>query len=627
MFQTVTRGFALGLATGATCAAVCIPLLAPTLLVRREPSWRGSARMVGEFLIGRLVAYLAVGGIFGALGGLAVYEGASYFLGLANIPLGLAMILVAFSDDPGSHLFCRIVRRTGGHARMPLVLGLLTGISPCPPFVKAVHQVLTDGGAFRGALFFLAFYVATSLFVLPLIIIGIAGLLRFMRSLGFVVAGVAGVVFLTAGVQAVAPVRIETVQVHPRQASLKKLLPEATHFSKKLGDPPFYHEAYRRRGRKQELVGYVAVTTDAAPDVQGYGGPVPVLVATDTTGAIKAVKVLENQESPEYAEEAMSDEFARRFLSKTHRDALKLGVDIDGITGATFTSSAVTDGVRAVMGKLATDVFGASRTRDEGHAWHAWLSPTPWLFLGLLILAVAGERLRLVWMRYAVMVLSVLVLGFRLKAFFSVRFVVDIATRQVPEPSSAVWWAIVIPVLLVSLLLGRVYCGWLCPFGVLSEFVGRLSRSPLRPDARVDRTLRGVKYLVLLAVPLVFVIVADNGVLAFEPFSDVFTLSLGGGSAVRVAWLLFLLLGSLCVYRFFCRYLCPAGAAMAFVSRFRVFGRLKPKGCFECSECLTRCRMSEGGESSAPDGECLNCLACATCLRVERRRAAKEASS
>jgi polyferredoxin len=56
-----------------------------------------------------------------------------------------------------------------------------------------------------------------------------------------------------------------------------------------------------------------------------------------------------------------------------------------------------------------------------------------------------------------------------------------------------------------------------------------------------------------------------------------------------VAWLIFLAIASLLVFRFFCRYLCPAGAAMAFFARHRLFGRIRPDKCLECGECMVSC--------------------------------------
>jgi len=620
MLEIISEGFILGLATGSVCAVVCTPLLAPALLVRDRPSWGGSVRRVSEFLAGRLIAYVGVGALFGALGAATALDKSSHLSSAANVPLGLAMILVALSGQGESGGFCRFAHRIGQHARLPLALGFLTGISPCPPFVKAVHGAVVQGGMVQGALLFLAFFVATSLFILPVIVVGMGALVKPLRALGHVAAGLAGLVFLTAGVRGLAPTRIDIAHVEVETDTLKEMLPEATRFSEKAGNPPFYYEAWRSQDGGEQRIGYVAVTTDAAPGIRGYGGPIPVLVAVDPKGVIRKISVLENQETPSFVIDVVSPRFTDRLVGKSHQDPIRLGADVDGITGATISAAAVVDGVRAAVRKLAAQALHESAAEVEASSWSAWMHPAPWLALVFVLTAAIGRRMRLRWMRYAVMTASIFVLGFWFKAFFSVRFVVDIATQNLPGLTMATWYAIVVPAWVLALVFGRVYCGWVCPFGALSELLGRLTGTPVKPDAGLDRRLRWIKYGVLLAIPIAFVAVQDNAVLAFEPFADVFTGTLGGTSLVRVAWLLLLLLGSLLVFRFFCRYFCPAGAAMAFVSRFRLIGRRKPKGCFECAECPIRCPMAAGNEPAAEDAECMGTLHCATCPRSKPDR-------
>src|SRR5208283_859026 len=107
----------------------------------------------------------------------------------------------------------------------------------------------------------------------------------------------------------------------------------------------------------------------------------------------------------------------------------------------------------------------------------------------------------------------------------------------------------------------------------------------------------------LLILPLIYVIWRNADVLCVEPFSDTFTLGFlaaGNDAAQRIAWLIFLGVASLFVFRFFCRYLCPAGAAMAFFARHRLFGRIRPNRCLECGECMVSCPGKKDWTPKAP---------------------------
>jgi len=70
--------------------------------------------------------------------------------------------------------------------------GFLAGINICPPFLLAVTTVMDIGGALRGALFFLVFFVATSVYLLPLFFAGFVSRLASVRFAARVAAIAAG---------------------------------------------------------------------------------------------------------------------------------------------------------------------------------------------------------------------------------------------------------------------------------------------------------------------------------------------------------------------------------------------------------------------------------------------------
>jgi ferredoxin-type protein NapH len=198
--------------------------------------------------------------------------------------------------------------------------------------------------------------------------------------------------------------------------------------------------------------------------------------------------------------------------------------------------------------------------------------------------------------------------------------------------------SILVPVL-VTLLLGRVFCSWMCPAGLLFELTHKL-RALLRfaevPPAEV-RFSHGNKYL-LLAVGLLLA-----AVLGMPFFSLVYPPAVV--SRVVHAWIfgtafsgMLLLLGAMVAVevlvspRLWCRTLCPGGALYGILGslrRFRV--RLVPSRCTACRECEPACPMGLNPVRQSASIECDNCLAClAHCpedalklrgaVRPERRR-------
>jgi NosR/NirI family transcriptional regulator, nitrous oxide reductase regulator len=176
-------------------------------------------------------------------------------------------------------------------------------------------------------------------------------------------------------------------------------------------------------------------------------------------------------------------------------------------------------------------------------------------------------------------------------------------------------------VALALLFWGRgVFCGWLCPFGALQELLNEGARRLRFPQTRLPfiphERLWPLKYLIfigLFAVSLHSINLAFVGA-EVEPFKTAISLKF-----IRawpfVLYAVALLVAGLFVERFFCRYVCPLGAALAIPARIRMFEWLKrhPQCGRECAICEHNCPV----QAIHPSGEinpneCIYCLKCQT---------------
>jgi len=171
------------------------------------------------------------------------------------------------------------------------------------------------------------------------------------------------------------------------------------------------------------------------------------------------------------------------------------------------------------------------------------------------------------------------------------------------------------------LFWGRgVFCGWLCPFGALQELLNTAARRLKVPQIQVPFALHErlwpIKYIIFLGL---FAVSLNSVTLAFqgaevEPFKTAITLKFLRAWPF-VLYAAGLLVAGLFIERFFCRYLCPLGAALAIPARLRMFEWLKRRvQCGrECRICATRCPV----QAIHPLGqinpnECIHCLNCQT---------------
>ncbi|MBL4911348.1 MAG: regulatory protein NosR [Alteromonadaceae bacterium] len=170
-----------------------------------------------------------------------------------------------------------------------------------------------------------------------------------------------------------------------------------------------------------------------------------------------------------------------------------------------------------------------------------------------------------------------------------------------------------------ALLWGRaVYCGWLCPFGALQELLNVFARYIKIPQLElpwaIHERLWAIKYLILLAL---FGLSLDSLAAAekfaeTEPFKTTFLLKFDREWPF-ILYAVALLVINLFKRKFFCRYLCPLGAALSISNSFRLFSwlRRRPECGQPCKTCAKECEI----QAIDPDGninmrECHYCLDC-----------------
>ncbi len=184
------------------------------------------------------------------------------------------------------------------------------------------------------------------------------------------------------------------------------------------------------------------------------------------------------------------------------------------------------------------------------------------------------------------------------------------------DPMMFILWSFVAVTLL---LWGRgVYCGWLCPFGALQELTQQIARKfnvrQFEFPEMVHERMWALKYIILLGlfgVSLQSLAQAER-LAEIEPFKTAVTLRFQRewGYVVFAAALI---LVSAVNRKFYCKYLCPLGAALTIPGKFRIFDWLRRhRECGRpCQVCATECEVQairKNGEINA--NECHYCLDC-----------------
>ena len=213
-------------------------------------------------------------------------------------------------------------------------------------------------------------------------------------------------------------------------------------------------------------------------------------------------------------------------------------------------------------------------------------------------------------------------------------------------------WGLVI--IVVTLLFGRVFCNWICPYGTLHQFIGwlfNIGNGKIRIDSNRYRDMFYFKYAILL----VMLIMASFGslqiglldpiCLMYRTFATVVAPAVDMGlssasSAVTSAgfdsrpldnlkfapgvesrvfvgsfWIGLMIVGlvgaNIVIPRFFCRTLCPLGAFLGVLSRYSLFRINRDvHKCTDCNLCLTRCEGAADPMGKVRLSECFSCMNC-----------------
>ncbi|MBG6210093.1 transcriptional regulator of nitric oxide reductase [Labrenzia sp. EL_126] len=186
------------------------------------------------------------------------------------------------------------------------------------------------------------------------------------------------------------------------------------------------------------------------------------------------------------------------------------------------------------------------------------------------------------------------------------------------DPFSLLIWAVV---LVTFLVWGRgFFCGWMCPFGAMQEFMHHLGRSlrlpQIRVPDRIDRWLVKLKYVILGGLVLLAFVAPGylDAAVEVEPFKTAVTTFF-----VRewyfVLYCVGLLVLSTMVFKGFCRYICPLGAVMAIGGFLRIRDWIPRRDA--CGSPCQLCRVKCNYNAIKPTGgirydECFQCLDCVT---------------
>ena len=229
----------------------------------------------------------------------------------------------------------------------------------------------------------------------------------------------------------------------------------------------------------------------------------------------------------------------------------------------------------------------------------------------ILVFASVAFFSKVILLRWAVLAATLIILGFGGGGFLSVSHItagIKVGPGVYLEDLPLL--LLVVFTIVTTLLWGRVFCGFLCPFGVLQDLMEHIVPKKLRRKFPhpVHESAVYLKYGVLGVILVPAIAGNDTSIFQyFEPFGTVFFLSRS-----TVLWVIAgaVLIASAIIPRFYCRYLCPLGASLALASLLSPFRIKRVRQCAVCTVCEHSCPTGAIQRESIDFRECVRCNVC-----------------
>jgi len=202
-------------------------------------------------------------------------------------------------------------------------------------------------------------------------------------------------------------------------------------------------------------------------------------------------------------------------------------------------------------------------------------------------------------------------------------FYLFVTTGQI-HPAHPAGMFIFLAIVLMSLVVGKSFCSWLCPIGYISELIGdfgqKIFKKKIKLPKFLDYPLRSIKYLLLgFLFYAVFFMMNTIAVKSFldSPYNIVSDIKMyfffADISRLALIIISVLLLLSIVIRNFWCRYLCPYGALLGllnFLSPTKI--KRNPVSCIDCGLCNKACPsfIKVDKVKTVLSDECTSCFNC-----------------
>lgn len=306
----------------------------------------------------------------------------------------------------------------------------------------------------------------------------------------------------------------------------------------------------------------------------GFGGPMIVATVVNPKGDILNVMVIDHKETRAWYKRVMESKLIPNIIGKNYMDPFINGDDVDALTGATYTTRAITQCVKETSRKVAVTKFGLPPAKVEKQKIKFGIPELVLLVLllvGTLGINKAPKKYKK-RIRWIILLTGLGVIGFWVNHPLTLVDINKLLMGYFPDIYNQLYWYILVfGILLIFLTSNKnIYCSYVCPFGAAQECLSLVAKAKNQKRNQFSNFLKWARRIFVFAAIAMALIMRNPSVSSYEVYSTFFTLS---GTNGAVLFLALVIIAALFIKRPWCNYLCPIPPIEQFARVFINWGK------------------------------------------------------
>jgi hypothetical protein len=252
--------------------------------------------------------------------------------------------------------------------------------------------------------------------------------------------------------------------------------------------------------------------------------------------------------------------------------------NVDAVTGATISTTAVIASVRASVAEVAVEAFDVEMPLPTLPFEFGFLEVTVLVLLTLGVVAHRAQGTARRRLRWACQITGLVVIGFWKDSPITLAKLTALMSGYFPNPRTSLALYLLIAGFAVTSLLYRrnVYCLYACPFGAAQRCVGVIGGKGFRLPRWAVRLMEGTRNVVVFAALFMAFLTLQPALASYEPFAALFSLR---GTTLHWVLLFIVLVASLALRTPWCNFFCPMRSfEMVLVNLRKLLRRPVPAG-------------------------------------------------